>query len=171
MLVLPTTFQLQRGILLATIFSVACVVAFQYWRVHQDILILWAATMTVGALGITWGALNAAPGALSVTTVYFIWPAVYLVFIGLAHELVVIKKVLSALLLGIALATLMALVVLTAGILGFSDLINPVFFKIVGTVFYLSCVFFHRARFRIQSGWPNGLTVPDRATSPTTWSP
>jgi hypothetical protein len=125
MLVLPTTFQLQRGILLATIFSVACVVAFQHWRVHQDILILWAATMTVGALGITWGALNAAPGALSVTTVYFIWPAVYLVFIGLAHELVVIKKVLSALLLGIALATLMALVVLTAGILGFSDLINP----------------------------------------------
>lgn len=127
MLVLPTTFQLQRGILLGAMFLVGCVVAFQHWRVHQDILILWAATMTVGALGITWGALNAAPGAFSVTTVYFIWPAVYLVFIGLAHELVVIKKLVSALLLGISLATLMALVILTAGILGFSDLINPLF--------------------------------------------
>lgn len=125
MLVLPTTFQVQRGIFLAVLVALAATFAINYWRVHRDILFLWTATMLVGAFGIFWGLLNGAPGALRVSTVHLVWPTVYLFFIGLAHRLCYILRLQTALLLGVFLATGMALAVLISGMLGFGELIFP----------------------------------------------
>ncbi|MEX1033246.1 MAG: hypothetical protein WDZ30_07780 [Cellvibrionaceae bacterium] len=125
MLVLPTIFQLQRGVALAVLTGVATPMALRYWRVHHEILFLWSATMVVGVSGIAWGVINEAPGAFRVSTVYLIWPAAYLLFIGLAHGLPVMRRLESALLLGISLATAMVLIGLLAGLLGFGDIVYP----------------------------------------------
>jgi O-antigen ligase len=126
MLVLPTTFQLQRGAVLVMLVCIAALFALSRWAVHRDVLLLWFSTMVVGAFGITWGIVNDAPGALSVSTVHFIWPALYLLFIGLAHNLQAIRRMEFALLLGISLATAMGLIVLAAGLLGLGDLVYPI---------------------------------------------
>lgn len=121
MLILPTSFQLERGVVLAFLGLIAAVLALQHWRVHRDILALWLATMVVGVCGIIWGVINGAPGALRVSTVYLVWPALYLLFIGLAHGLPVMRQLEGALLFGIVLATAMALTVLGAGLFGFGE--------------------------------------------------
>jgi hypothetical protein len=125
MLVLPTSFQLQRGAALALLAGIAVALAFHRWRVRREIVVLWLATMLVGAFGIAWGAINDAPGALRVSSVYLIWPMVYLLFIGLAHGLPVIRRLESALLVGISIATTMALIVLGAGLFGLGEEIYP----------------------------------------------
>lgn len=121
MLVLPTAFQLERGVVLTLLTGIAAALALQHWRVHREILVLWVATMVVGACGITWGVINGAPGALRVSTVYLVWPTLYLLFIGLAHGLPVMRRLVGALMLGIVLATAMALTVLGAGLFGFGE--------------------------------------------------
>ena len=125
MLVLPTSFQLQRGAALVFLAGIAAALAFHHWRVRREILVLWLATMLVGAFGVTWGALNDAPGALRVSSVYLIWPMVYLLFIGLAHGLPVMRRMESALLVGISITTAMALIVLGAGLFGLGEEIYP----------------------------------------------
>ena len=127
MLALPTTFQLQRGVALALLTGIAATLSFRVWRVHREIVFLWLATIVVGVFGITWGVSNGAPGALRVSTVYVIWPSVYLLFIGLAHDLTIMRRLETALLFGITLATVMALIVLTAGLLGFGNVVHPFF--------------------------------------------
>lgn len=125
MLVLPTTFQTPRGGLLVLITGLAGIFALHTWRIHRDVLIIWLVTIILGSFGIAWGIINSAPGALRVTTVYLIWPMLYLLFIGLAHDLRVIKAIEAALLVGITLATGMALTVMLAGLLGYGGLIFP----------------------------------------------
>jgi O-antigen ligase len=69
--------------------------------------------------------INSAPGALRVISVYLVWPILYLLFIGLAHDPRIIKSIESALLLGVALATFMALTVMLAGLFGYGSFIFP----------------------------------------------
>ncbi|MEQ6917338.1 hypothetical protein [Halomonas aquatica] len=126
MLVMPTSFQFQRGAVLVILVCIATPFALSRWRVHRDVFVLWLSTMVVGAFAIMLGIVNDAPGALRVSTIYLIWPALYLLFIGLTHNLQVIRRMESALLLGISLATAMALIVLAAGFLGLSDIVYPI---------------------------------------------
>lgn len=125
MLVVPTTLQAPRGVFLVLIVGVACVLSLRVWRIHRDIMLLWLLTILIGLLGVVWGVINSAPGALKVTSVFLAWPVLYFLFIGLAHEPRVIKPIESALLLGIFLATLMALTVMLAGLLGYGGVIFP----------------------------------------------
>jgi len=125
MLVVPTTLQAPRGVFLILITGIGAVLALHTWRVHREILLLWLLTILVGLFGVVWGVINSAPGALRITSVYLVWPVLYLLFIGLAHDLRVMKALESALLLGIALATLMALTVMLAGLLGYGAIIFP----------------------------------------------
>ena len=125
MLIVPTTLQAPRGVFLILIAGIGVILALYKWRVHRDIILLWLLTILVGLFGVVWGVINSAPGALRVTSVYLVWPVLYLLFIGLAHDLRVMKALESALLLGIALATLMALTVMLAGLLGYGAIIFP----------------------------------------------
>ncbi|BHH85107.1 hypothetical protein [Desulforhopalus sp. 52FAK] len=126
MLAVPTSLQVQRGVFLVLIVGIGSVLALQTWRVHRNIFLLWLLTILVGLLGVVWGVVSFAPGALRVSTVYLIWPVLYLLFIGLVHDLRVIKSIESALLLGITLATLMALLVMLAGVFGYGSVIFPI---------------------------------------------
>lgn len=125
MLVVPTTLKLPRGFILTIIVSMAIAALVKMWRVHQDILLLWASTIVVGAFGILWGVINDAPGALSVATVYLVWPTLYLIFIGMAHDLTIIRQLENTLLLGIILSTIVVLTVFVTGLLGFGHHIYP----------------------------------------------
>jgi hypothetical protein len=125
MLVLPTTFQFQRGVMLALLVGVAAMLAWKNWRVLRTNFTLWLATLITGAFGITWGIVNDAPGALRVLSVFIIWPAVYMLFIGLAHGLEIMRRIENALLLGISLAAAMSLIVFGAGLLGFGNIVFP----------------------------------------------
>lgn len=117
MLVLPTTFQLVRGTVLLVLVGIGILIAMRHWSAHRDIVILWFSTTLVGVLGILWGLVSDTPGALRVSTVYVIWPALFVLFVGLTHNLTVIRRLESALLLGVSVATAMALVVLVGGLL------------------------------------------------------
>ncbi|WP_286748573.1 hypothetical protein [Marinobacter sp. UBA2688] len=125
MLVVPTSLQTPRAIFLVLITTIAIVLSLRTWRVHRDIILLWLVTLLVGLFGVFWGVINSAPGALRVTSVYLVWPVLYVLFIGLAHDARVIKAIESALLLGIALATLMAITVMLAGLWGYGGVIYP----------------------------------------------
>ncbi len=72
MLVVPTTFQFERGLFLGLIVAVAGIVAVDRWSLSAQILYIWFATMLVSLIGVAIGVANDAPGALRVTTVFLI---------------------------------------------------------------------------------------------------
>ena len=131
MLVVPTTLQAPRGGLLLLIFMVAVFAALaqsnRCWRVNRDIFLGWSVTVLVGIFGVFWGAINNAPGALKVSTVYIFWPVLYLLFIGFAHDLSVIWRLQVALIIGIVLASLMSLALILAGVLGVGEVVFSLF--------------------------------------------
>ncbi|MGI9234477.1 MAG: hypothetical protein ACR2RD_12650 [Woeseiaceae bacterium] len=112
MLVLPTTFQWQRGVILAVLVAVGVLAAGRLWLVSRDILLLWLLTTCVGIFGILWGLLNGAPGAIQVSTVYLVWPMVYMLFVGFSRRPKTVIFFEKALVVGIAIATLMTLALL-----------------------------------------------------------
>ncbi|MCO6439696.1 MAG: hypothetical protein J5I81_01150 [Nitrococcus mobilis] len=83
MLVLPTTFQLQRGVLLGALAFTALVGALKIWKVDWELLIIFLFILGTGAFYVLWGYLHSAPGALRVATVFIVWPTVYMLFLGL----------------------------------------------------------------------------------------
>lgn len=125
MLVVPTTFQFERGLLLGLIVAVAGIVAVDRWSISVQILYIWFATMLVGLIGVAIGVANIAPGALRVTSVFLIWPLLYILFIGLVHDVRLLNKIESAIIAGIFVATATSLVVMFSGLLGYSDIIYP----------------------------------------------
>ena len=126
MLVLPTTFQLERGLVLAGLVSGGLIVAGTRWRVSRDILILWLLTLTVGGGCVLWGFLNGAPGALRVSTVYILWPAVYMLFVGLVHSPRTIVLFEKALIFGVAVSSFMAIALLVGAMTGQAQLAKEI---------------------------------------------
>lgn len=110
MLVVPTTYQLQRGALLALLLMVAGIVVLRgRWTVHRDILLLSLLTVAASLLFMARGALVGGPGALHVGTVYVLWPLLYLLFIGLLTERERITAFLKTIIVGAIAAGLMGL--------------------------------------------------------------
>lgn len=62
MLVVPTTFQFERGLFLGLIVAVAGIVAVDRWSLSAQILYIWFATMLVSLIGVAIGVANDAPG-------------------------------------------------------------------------------------------------------------
>jgi O-antigen ligase len=127
MLVFPTTLQMQRGVMLAALFAIGVLGANSQWSVSWDILLLWLFVTCVGTFGIFWGFLNGAPGALQVSTVYLVWPLVYMLFVGLVHSPRTIVFLEKALLFGITVASLMALILLLGTVLGYGEFVVEFF--------------------------------------------
>ncbi|HIB84433.1 MAG TPA: hypothetical protein EYO59_07495, partial [Chromatiaceae bacterium] len=126
-LILPTTFQLERGILLAGLVAVGSVTAFSRWRVSRDIFMLWLLTLSVGVAGVLWGFFNGAPGALHVSTVYILWPIVYMLFVGLVHSPRTIVLLEKTIVLGVAVSSLMALALLVIAVSRNVQIANEIF--------------------------------------------
>lgn len=87
MLVIPTTFQVPRGVLLLVLLGAAGIAALKRGlRLDPWVAGFTLTCVTASALFMTWGAINDAPGALRVGTVYVLWPLVYLTFIGVMNQ-------------------------------------------------------------------------------------
>jgi hypothetical protein len=124
MLVVPTAFQLQRGFLLVALVYLAMLGIVASWRVHQDVLLIATFIFLVGATFVFHGIVQATPGWSSMSTVYLIWPLVYMIFVGLAHEPVVIRSLEKVLLLGIFFSATILLIVLASAFLGFGPAVT-----------------------------------------------
>jgi len=119
MLILPASYQLPRGIYLAILTLAALAAAVKYWRCDQDIVAIWLFTLITGLFFIIEGIINYAPGALRVTTIYIIWPCVYILFIGLVHEVKPILILLKTLVVGIFFSCVFNLLLLIGAIAGY----------------------------------------------------
>lgn len=63
MLIVPTTFQLQRGLILAVIVMIAGIATMRgQWRAHRDIVFFSLLTVTASFLFMLRGAVADAPG-------------------------------------------------------------------------------------------------------------
>lgn len=84
MLFLPTSYQPYKAALLVIVVIAifARVARGGSLSLHPTIVYMTLAFVVVGLLFTLIGTLNAAPGALQVSTVYVVWPLVYLVLIG-----------------------------------------------------------------------------------------
>ncbi|MCF6236227.1 MAG: hypothetical protein L3J70_07630 [Gammaproteobacteria bacterium] len=84
MLFVPTTYQPIKAILLAIILMMICIALLRHGTVHlhMDILRWTLFMMCIGLVFIVVGVLNNAPGALRVSTVYVLWPFVYMLLIA-----------------------------------------------------------------------------------------
>ena len=127
MLVLPTTFQFQRGVLLLLLMVGSVVAATMRWVISPHILLFWFLTMCVGVFGVFWGYVNGAPGALHVSTVYILWPLIFMVFVGLLHSPKIVVFFEKTLFLGLLVSALMAVALLIGGILGKGQIVKELF--------------------------------------------
>ncbi|MCD0471064.1 hypothetical protein [Flavobacterium sp. JAS] len=87
MLILPASFQAPRGILLLIILVLILVNnSFSSFRYDKLLLNIGLVNIFFSFVFILNGIVRAAPGAISVTTVYIVWPILYLYFIGLSNK-------------------------------------------------------------------------------------
>lgn len=83
MLVVPTQFQIFRGLILSALCASTIFSAFSgKWNISKSILISGIFCIICSIFFIGFGFLNNAPGALSVITVFVLWPVVYIFLIG-----------------------------------------------------------------------------------------
>ena len=87
MLVMPKVYQVERGVLLATLLIGGLVyVICEKWRLNKTILFWGFLTITASMIFIYIGVINNTPGALRVSTVYVLWPMVYIFFMGIVNH-------------------------------------------------------------------------------------
>lgn len=118
MLIIPTTYQIERGVVLGALAGIAVIDAARgRWLLHSSILFWGLLTVTASILFIGWGVMNDTPGALRVGTVYVLWPALFVFFMGLLRidQLLVLIK---AVIIGSIAVALMALIMVADAGLG-----------------------------------------------------
>lgn len=88
MLVIPATYQVERGVLLGVLLlaSFVYVVQSNNFRLHKEVIMWCGVCTTASVLFITIGFYHGAPGALRVGPVYVVWPLIFLFFIGILNR-------------------------------------------------------------------------------------
>lgn len=83
MLVIPTTFQIERGFILALILIGAIFKASTgSWLINNKVLLIGIMCIFTSLIFMTIGVIYNAPGAIKVGTVYVLWPLLYLFLMG-----------------------------------------------------------------------------------------
>lgn len=101
MLVLPASFQLPRGILLLFIlFFIIKINSFSSFRYDRTLLAVGLINVFFSFIFILNGIARSAPGAIAVSTVFIIWPILYLYFIGLSDKKSNIVPILKTIIYG-----------------------------------------------------------------------
>jgi hypothetical protein len=84
MLILPASFQEVRGfLLLMLLFFGIQSKKLDIIRYNYKIVVIWIINIIFSIFFILNGILRSTPGAIPVSTIYFIWPIIYFLFIGL----------------------------------------------------------------------------------------
>ncbi|NDP28058.1 MAG: hypothetical protein GZ087_11620 [Flavobacterium sp.] len=101
MLILPASFQVPRGILLILIlFIIVGNNEFSSVRYDKTLLIIALINIFFSFVFIINGIIRSTPGAISMATVYIVWPILYLYFIGLSDKIANIRPLLSIIIFG-----------------------------------------------------------------------
>ncbi|BCW99709.1 MAG: hypothetical protein KatS3mg024_2536 [Armatimonadota bacterium] len=121
MLNVPTSYQAVKAILLLAVLGGVLVAALRDRRLQLAPFVrIWAAVMvTVGLFYVLYGLLLGAPGALRMSTVYALWPAVYILLVAGAASPDLIRSLTRVLVLSTGAIALYALsfVLYSAGLL------------------------------------------------------
>jgi len=130
MLVLPTSYTFMRGsILIVLLISVLILAVHGSWRIQQSIILWTLFVVTVSLLQIVLGLINDNPGAVSVATVYVLWPLVYTFIIGAIYSKLVIVRLYKIIVLGAILVFVMAFYILLAKLLSIDFSALPLFYE------------------------------------------
>lgn len=101
MLILPASFQVPRGILLLLLlFLIIRNNKFSSFRYDKSLLIIGLINIFFSFIFILNGIVRSTPGAISVSTVFIIWPVLYLYFIGLSDKKSNILPILNTIIYG-----------------------------------------------------------------------
>ena len=137
MLVVPTTLQQERGGLLALLLSGSILILIKSpnrWRISAPVLFWLFACVIYSSLSVLWGLVNDAHGAIAVSTVYIIWPILYIYYIGFvktAENYVVFVKIL---LVGIFISALSGVLFVSSGFFPSIEILKPYFDLLDGSL-------------------------------------
>jgi hypothetical protein len=127
MLFLPTSFQIQRGILLLVLTLGGILASFLgRWKISRDTFCVWLFTLILSTAGVFWGYIHGAPGALRVITVFIIWPLLYMLFVGLVHSRKTILIFEKTILLAVFFTSMMLIFLLAGAVTGYGDFMRKI---------------------------------------------
>lgn len=137
MLVVPTTLQAERGVLLFLIFLGSFIILATFlnsWVIAQSILLWLVACITYSLFSILWGVINDSQGGMAVSTVYVFWPVLFVYFIGFAKTIkpyVFLEKII---LIGVFLAALSGVLFVASSFLPALRILDPYFKLMSGSL-------------------------------------
>jgi hypothetical protein len=127
MLVFPTAYTSERGFLLIiVIIGLSISSVKNRWFIEKDIFILSLTCIASSLLFFSIGIYNDTPGAISVSTVFIIWPLLYTFIVGginIVHAFALIKIII----LGSIASSAMAIFLLIGKILNFNATLLPIY--------------------------------------------
>ncbi len=129
MLVIPTAYQEERAVLLLVL-TFGCLIYALHcrWSLHKTIFLWGVFTVAASIAFMALGAINSAPGALRVGTVYVLWPILFLFFMGMLSEAKQLHAFMNVIVIGAIAVALMAMMLVADYLfnlgLGMSDLLE-----------------------------------------------
>jgi hypothetical protein len=130
MLVVPTTLQAQRGILLALLLIGTILILIKSpdrWSVSKPLVYWLVACVTYSVFSMLVGVLNGAQGAIAVSTVYVLWPILYVYFIGFAKTIEGYVFLVKVLLIGVFLAAMSGVLLVASSFYPALGILDPYF--------------------------------------------
>ena len=130
MLIMPTSFTSERGILLMIInifLLVGVLIKPNIFELSFEILSFSLFCITTSLFFIFIGSINSTPGYLGVMTVYFIWPILFTWMIGFISDLNYLNTFNKILILAIFINSLIFILFIVSSVTGLSTL-NSLFF-------------------------------------------
>jgi len=128
MLTTPTSNQFERGIALVVLLA-GSTIFFTKWRIDKSILAWLLVTTIAGLISLFIGSLENVDRAFRHSTVYLIWPLVYVYFIGFATKPATLVPFLKAIIIGILIASLMGIIYVSTVSMGFDMKLLSDFFE------------------------------------------
>ena len=120
MLIFPASFQEIRGVLLLILFffGIQSKKLFEI-RYNNKIAVIWVVNIFFSFIFIFNGIIRSTPGAISVSTVFIVWPILYFLFIGFIVEKEQIIPLLKTIIYGGLASSLLILVFVYNNFFGF----------------------------------------------------
>jgi hypothetical protein len=135
MLVLPTIYQTVRGVLLLIIVAgCAYNVWMGKWKIHASVLKIGIGCVFTSLIFMLYGLFNNAPGALSVGTVYVLWPLLFMFFMGLLNNPSDFEDFMKIIIVGVIVSAMMGILLVAEG-LRFIDINISSFLEFQGAGF------------------------------------
>lgn len=137
MLVVSTTLQVERGVLLALLLFGSILIAINSpsrWSISTPLFYWLIACVAYSVFSMWWGVLNDAQGAIAVSTIYVIWPILYVYFIGFGKTIeryVVLAKIL---LIGVFLAAMSGVLLVASSFYPALGIFDPYFELMSGSL-------------------------------------